>query len=81
LIQKWAQLKTTLVYPEIIIPSVFLLLSIVSLYFILKPKKLAPSLIKAKLVEKNQITHDTIIFTFLLPPHKKTLGLRVGEHI
>ena len=37
--------------------------------------------LKVKLVEKKRITHDSIIFTFLLPNQKKPLGLKIGEHI
>ncbi len=34
--------------------------------------------LKVKLIEKNYITHDTAIFTFLLPSSRKSLGLKVG---
>jgi len=31
-----------------------------------------------ELVEKNQLTHDTIVFTFTLPNNSSRLGLKVG---
>jgi hypothetical protein len=36
---------------------------------------------KVKLVEKKMITHDTVVLTFLLPPTRKSLGLKIGEHV
>jgi hypothetical protein len=36
---------------------------------------------KVKLIEKHSITHDTVILTFLLPTHEKSLGLNLGEHL
>lgn len=40
-----------------------------------------PRKIEAKLVEKTRVSHDTFLYTFLLPQQDGPLGLRVGEHI
>jgi len=51
-----------------------------ALYYISKHRN-KRSKYKVKLIEKNYITHDTAIFTFLLPKTRKALGLKVGEHL
>ena len=48
--------------------------------FLLKPKNPIRTL-SVKLVDKRTLTHDTIIFTFLLPNPKRAVGLEIGEHI
>lgn len=37
--------------------------------------------LEVPLLEKNFITHDTIVFKFGLPRPDQVLGLNVGEHI
>lgn len=36
---------------------------------------------EVKLVEKTRVSHDTFLFTFLLPQQNQTLGLKIGEHV
>ena len=57
------------------IPGIVILL----LFFILllKPKNPLKTL-SVKMVDKRVLTHDTIIFTFLLPNQKRPLGLKIG---
>lgn len=55
---------------------------IIAIVFFLFFKKTAhPQKLTVKLIDKKHITHDSIVFTFLLPDQKRTLGLKIGEHI
>lgn len=49
--------------------------------FLLFRKGAGLKTLRVKLVDKKHITHDSIIFTFLLPEKDKNLGLKIGEHI
>ena len=59
------------------IPGVLIL--VIFIFFLIRKPSLKK--MKVKMVEKNRLTHDTIIFTFALPKSKEKLGLKVGEHI
>ena len=57
------------------VPGILILL--IFFILLLRPKNKKQNL-KVKLIEKKPLTHDTIIFTFLLPNPKKPLGLKIG---
>ena len=57
------------------VPGIIIL--IIFLTFLFKPNNKKQTL-NVKLAEKKPLTHDTIIFTFLLPNSKKPLGLKIG---
>lgn len=57
------------------------LLAVIGILFRLKAMKGNRQKLTVELVEKNQLTHDTIVFTFTLPSSRSKLGLKVGEHI
>ena len=57
------------------------LVIILAIFVFFLTQKRGPTKMQCQLVEKDKLTHDTIIFTFTLPNQKKTLGLKVGEHI
>lgn len=48
---------------------------------LLKRSKRTIRMQTVQLVEKDKITHDTFLFTFLLNDQTQSLGLKVGEHI
>lgn len=57
------------------IPGIIILL--IFLILLARPKNRLRNL-SVKLVDKRILTHDTIIFTFLLPDQKRPLGLKIG---
>lgn len=61
--------------------TIFAFVSIFAALYYISKKRNRRSTYKVKLIEKHNITHDTVIFTFLLPKNRKSLGLKVGEHI
>ena len=62
----------------LLVPGAIILVIFLLLLFKPKPRQ---QRLSVKLVDKKVLTHDTIIFTFLLPDAKKTLGLKIGEHL
>lgn len=60
------------------IPGVIIIFIVI---FLLFRKDAGLKTLKVKLVDKKHITHDSIVFTFLLPEKDKKLGLKIGEHI
>lgn len=53
-------------------------IAIIAIFFRLRLLKGKRQKIAVELVEKNQLTHDTIVFTFTLPSSSSKLGLKVG---
>lgn len=49
-----------------------------ALMYKFKPSKNRKQKLSVELVEAAQQTHDTILFTFMLPDTSKKLGLKVG---
>jgi hypothetical protein len=47
----------------------------------LRASKQGRKKLTVELAEARKLTHDTVIYTFLLPNNQKKLGLKVGEHI
>lgn len=52
--------------------------ALIAIFFRLKAMKGNRQKLTVELVEKNQLTHDTIVFTFTLPNSRSKLGLKVG---
>lgn len=64
-----------------ILPIVALAVAALIIATILLRRKKGPQTMIVKLIEKEKLTHDTIIFTYALPDASKKLNLKVGEHI
>ena len=66
---------------NILVVAIVVLLAALALFYRFKAGKTGKQKISVELVEAKKLTHDTIIFTFILPSSHKKLGLKVGEHI
>ncbi len=65
---------------NIIVLAIVILVAL-AFFYRFKAAKPGKQKLSVELVEAKKLTHDTIIFTFLLPNTHKKLGLKVGEHI
>ena len=65
----------------IIIVIILAIVLIISYVLKLKTSKPSKQKLTVELVEAKQLTHDTIIFTFVLPNANRKLGLKIGEHL
>lgn len=63
---------------NVIIIGAMIFLAALALLFRFKAAKPGKAKLSVELVEAKKLTHDTIIFTFILPNSHKKLGLKVG---
>ena len=67
-------------YWTLAIPVV-MIFAVLFIYRIRMNRQRGPAQTEVRLVEKTRVSHDTFLFTFLLPEQNVPLGLRIGEHI
>lgn len=64
-----------------LIVPILMVLAVLVIYRQKRNRVRAPVDVVVKLVDKNRVSHDTFIYTFLLPEPLTGLGLKIGEHI
>lgn len=63
---------------NMIVLGIVVLAVVLALVYKFRAPKQGKAKLSVELIETRQLTHDTIVFTFLLPPTHKKLGLKIG---